>query len=392
MIYNCEPCKYTSSRQTNYIRHNASQKHKILNSSKHLVNVDKDIEIANESNNIADSKLKFTELELVDSVKNKDFQEKVLQCTKCKTIFLHHSSLSRHRKKNCVRLITNSVSKNDLDKNNISKIDVDEKNNINKTLIGEINELKMELKKRDAEKIAELQEALRKKDDEMKKKDEEMRKKDEDAKNEINYFKSLVTNAGAIVKTTNKTNNTIATAMTHIVKNYPNAPTLGSLKLMDYKTISLENHDLTTTLASYYKDGLLPKYLSDILVKYYVEADPKNQSFWASDVSRLTFVARIESENENEDPQWVYDMKGKLVGKSIIDPMLKNTKIELLEYINDTPAKIKKLSVADGEKITDVQKTAYKLLDDINSGKLKKQLLKEMSPYFYFYDTKKIEQ
>ena len=222
----------------------------------------------------------------------------------------------------------------------------------------ELKEKNDEIKKRDAEKIKALEAELKQKD------------------NDMDFLKSMVVNAGMIIKTS-------ANTLSHVIQTYPNAPTLESLKLLDYKTLS-KKHDLTTTLASYYKDGLLPKYLCNILVKYYKTSDPKNQSFWASDVSRLTFITRIES--DNEDPQWVYDMKGNRVGKSIIDPMLQNTKTELLVYIDETPAKIAKLSVAEGQEITDVQKTAYKLLDDINNGSLKKQLLKEMSPFFYLYD------
>ena len=55
----------------------------------------------------------------------------------------------------------------------------------------------------------------------------------------------------------------------------------------------------------------------------------------------------------------------------------------ILLYIDDAPTKIARSSVADGSVVTAVQRSAYKVLDDIKSGLLKNEIIKEISPCFY---------
>ena len=174
-------------------------------------------------------------------------------------------------------------------------------------------------------------------------------------------------------------------ALSFIIKNYPNAPTIESVKQLDYTKIKSGDNDLATTVAAYYNDGLLAKYLATYIISYYKTEDPAKQSFWGSDVSRATFVTRIKS--TNNDLQWIYDMKGKCVGKSIIDPMLEYIKADLLLFIDQVPTKLLKLSVADGYELTAVQRSVYKAIDGIKDNSLKDNIIREISPHFYLNKT-----
>jgi hypothetical protein len=214
---------------------------------------------------------------------------------------------------------------------------------------------------------------------------EDVVKKQED---EIKFLKNLVEKAGKMVDTTNKiadqNSKTAAkslNALSYIIKNYADAPTIESVKKLDYTKIKSGNNDISTTLAAYYDDDLLYKYLGEYIVNYYKTDDLSKRSFWGTDVSRCTFITRTMS--ENNELQWIYDMKGKCMGKSIIDPMLEHIRKELLIYIDDAPELLAKSSVSDGYKITSVQRSAYKILDDIKSGTLKEQIIREISPHFY---------
>jgi hypothetical protein len=234
------------------------------------------------------------------------------------------------------------------------------------------------------DKVANLENVVKEKDYRLKEKDEQ-----------IEYLKSLVEKAGQIADTTTKIadrNSKIAdqnsknvekslSALSYVIKNYSEAPNIESVKLLDYTKIKSGKHDITTTIASYYDSDQLAKYLGDYIIGYYKTEDVAKRSFWGTDVSRCTFITRTLS--ENNESQWVYDMKGKRIGKSIIDPMLEHIRIESLLYIDDAPGKIARLSVADGSVVTAVQRSAYKVLDDIKSGLLKNEIIKEISPYFY---------
>jgi len=193
------------------------------------------------------------------------------------------------------------------------------------------------------------------------------------------YLKSLVESAGNITKTS-------VSALSYVIKNYPDAPSIESLPLPDYKMIKSGNHDLTTTVASYFKDNLLEKYLGEKLIEYYKTANPEKQPFWGTDVSRSTFVTRTT--NKNNESEWLYDMKGTCMGESIIDPMLDHINTENLIYIDKVPSKLKQLSVADGNEVLEVQRFAYKITNFINSGNLKQGIIKEISPHFYLNSRK----
>jgi hypothetical protein len=202
---------------------------------------------------------------------------------------------------------------------------------------------------------------------------------------EVKYLKSLVGKAGNIAAQNSETAAKSMSALSFIMKNYPNAPAIENIKQLDYTKIKSGDNDLATTIAAYYEDNMLSKYLSGYIVTYYKTDDLSKRSFWGSDVSRCTFITRTLS--ENNQGAWVYDMKGKCVGKSIIEPMLEHIKQELLKYIDDVPAKLKKITVAEGFKITAIQRSSYKAIDIINSGFLKEEIIREISPYFYLNKT-----
>jgi hypothetical protein len=70
-------------------------------------------------------------------------------------------------------------------------------------------------------------------------------------------------------------------------------------------------------------------YISNIIVKAYKKDDPAEQTFWASDVSRLIYIVRSTF---NQKDEWVYDKKGAMIKESIIDPLLDEVYNIIVKY------------------------------------------------------------
>ena len=127
---------------------------------------------------------------------------------------------------------------------------------------------------------------------------------------------------------------------------------------------------------------LLERYLGDIIIKCYKKDDPKKQSLWSSDTSRLTYVVRELMNNKKID--WAVDKKGIKTKTYIINP--------LLDYIDDLMREyIDTYSITDINKI-DMRFYEIKLLKmnklteiicAINNGKLAEGIIGYVAPEFF---------
>jgi len=126
-------------------------------------------------------------------------------------------------------------------------------------------------------------------------------------------------------------------------------------------------------------------YITNIVVKAYKKDDPAEQTFWASDVSRLIYIVRSTI---NQKDEWVYDKKGVIIKESIIDPLLDevyNIIVKYRKYMEkrylhslkkeESDYYIKKLSIL---------KIADKLIDDFrNRQAVKNQIIRVLAPKFF---------
>lgn len=195
---------------------------------------------------------------------------------------------------------------------------------------------------------------------------------------EINHLKSLITNAGAVIKTS-------VSALSYVVQHYDKAPTLKQLK--DYSFLqsidedSDDEFDLTQTIINNHIDKKLDSYVGDIIIGSYKKKDPTKQSLWNSDSVRLTYVIR---ELINKKPDWTVDKKGVKTTKYIIEPLLEyirelmeiffeNNKLE--DYLGDSIVRMKR-------RIDNLEK-ASEICFNIKNNTLSEQILKYIAPYFY---------
>jgi len=126
-------------------------------------------------------------------------------------------------------------------------------------------------------------------------------------------------------------------------------------------------------------------YICNIVVKAYKTDDPAEQTFWASDVSRLIYIIRSTL---NQKDEWVYDKKGVVIKESIIDPLLDevyNIITKYYKYMNDRylHSVIEKESDYYMKKLP-VLRVAENLIKDFrNRQSIKTQIIKVLAPMFY---------
>jgi len=326
MTYKCDICNYSTDRLNNYSRHINSSKHKTKNEadddSLHIENATSIHLVYTQSDPTVDQNQQ-------NNLTNRNL-EKEYECEICMFKTVHKSSYYRHKTK-CI--------------------------------------------KADAYKSTKII-ALEQKIDSI---------KDE----EIKYLKSLVNNAGLLAKQSNviaKQNSDLAiksmSALTYIIKTYPNAPALELVPDSKYEEMSAPNCDLATTIVHYYKKKRLHKYLGDYVVEFYKKEPPGENSVWTSDVVRETFIYR---QMVGDELDWVVDKVAKKIGKKIIDPMLEYIKIKLKIYneIENKLSKNMKLSVGEMGVHVKNNTDGMDIILSIENNTLKDQILKYIAPFFY---------
>jgi len=161
------------------------------------------------------------------------------------------------------------------------------------------------------QKISELQKELQ----HLKEMNELLKGENTTVKNDNSYLKTLINNAGAVIKTS-------VSALAYVTKNYTDAPKLQ--KLEDYTYLEYNDNndefDLVAIVISQYQTKLLCQYLGDIIINAYKRDDPSEQSIWKSYSVKLAYLIR--------------DIIIKKQTGQLIKKVLKIKNILLIHYLN----------------------------------------------------------
>jgi len=222
------------------------------------------------------------------------------------------------------------------------------------------------------QKISELQKELQ----HLKEMNELLKGENTTVKNDNSYLKTLINNAGAVIKTS-------VSALAYVTKNYTDAPKLQ--KLEDYTYLEYNDNndefDLVAIVISQYQTKLLCQYLGDIIINAYKRDDPSEQSIWNSDSVRLTYLIR---DIINKKTDWTVDKKGVKTTKYIIDPLLEYIKDLLNKYIDENGLEHHyRESYMKFKKRTDDMNAVAEIIRDIANNILSDQILKYIAPHFY---------
>lgn len=192
----------------------------------------------------------------------------------------------------------------------------------------------------------------------------------------ISHYKSVINNAGLVIKTS-------VSALSYIASNYKDAPKLS--KLNDYSYIQYQDEDdefdLLEIVFTYQKEKKLYKYLGDIIINAYKKEDPKKQSIWNSDTTRLTYVIR---DIIDKNPDWIVDKKGVKTTKYIIEPLLGYLRKLLNKFIDENCLEnFVNEPLIQFKKRTDGLQSTSEILFDISNNLLAPQIIKYIAPHFY---------
>ena len=193
-------------------------------------------------------------------------------------------------------------------------------------------------------------------------------------KSENAHLKSIVNNAGSIIKTSVST-------MAYVIKNYKDAPVLESVK--DYSAIHYEqdNTEFVDNLIYEQNHNKLHVYIGDFIIKTYKKEDPAQQSIWNSDTSRLTYLIREIITNNKVD--WKIDKKGVKTNKFIIEPILEHIDTQVRDYIQNFDIDYGFDSAKEAERKMMKLKSGTDILKNIEDKILSDEILKYIAPYFY---------
>jgi hypothetical protein len=165
-------------------------------------------------------------------------------------------------------------------------------------------------------------------------------------------------------------------ALGYIVCNYTDTKALEHIDDTTLKQIVYNKDQTTMHIAKifmmYYSAKSLHKHIGEAIVKAYKEEDPSDQSFHTTDVSRLNYVVMTAIGTKRE---WIQDKGGIKISDKIIDPIMEKISELVEEFIDNVKNDKEIISFSE-------QRTIFGIKDDIDDGKLQKQIHKFIAPYF----------
>jgi hypothetical protein len=137
---------------------------------------------------------------------------------------------------------------------------------------------------------------------------------------------------------------------------------------------------------SSYDNKQLCDWIGDLIIKIYKKENPFDQSVWATDTSRFSFlVCQVVQNASGKRNEWITDKSGHKVTEIIIDPTLELLKKMLNKYIEelDKNFNIHTVDIKQFHKIACDKQKAFDIITDIGNDKLNKDVLKYITPILF---------
>jgi len=161
------------------------------------------------------------------------------------------------------------------------------------------------------------------------------------------------------------------TNYTYISNAYPNTLALEGRKSYANLLESTER-TLMEILTMYYKDKRIISFIGDYIIKYYKKKEPKDQSMWSSDITRLTYII---SSCAAQGTYWSYDKKGTQMKKIVIEPALEYIRKYCYDFCQNNSNKTT-------SKILEQMIAANEIIQYIDSSELANDIVKYIAPEF----------
>lgn len=293
---------------------------------------------------------KIMYVQKVDTKVDKKCQLKLpsrFRCPNCENTYSSASSLSRHKNKFCkIGVIT-------------TKVKTELEHEFNKKLEQKEVEIELKYSKQMIENMKNEKQQLQQDNKELKQ----------------------------YIKTVKPTINYNISVKKLVQQNYPDAPHLAMLK--NYAVIHEdEDIDFTQDLIYYHNKNKLNSYLGDIIIKFYKKEDPKDQSLWSTDSSRLKYI--IKELIASKKSSWSEDDKGLKINKYIIEPLLKYIHEYINEQIDKFDEALPNASATECIRIAQKQLDLAYIREEIQNGQLKDAVNRYIAPSFRYNSDKLI--
>ena len=141
----------------------------------------------------------------------------------------------------------------------------------------------------------------------------------------------------------------------------------------------LENETAISTIINRSKNKILHKYLGDFLINEYKKENPKDQSMWNSDASRLTYIIKLLMDDNSST--WKADPKAGTIKTSIIVPLLEYIKQFITTYTANCVRNLQNKPETFLTLMENIESTRY-IESDITNGKLACDILRYITPHF----------
>ena len=335
MKYNCETCNYSTNDKSHFNRHNLSKNHHAFDDNENFILADR--------------------TESIPKPYQSHTIKKIFSCKFCEKIYSQKSSLNRHL----------SICK--------KKLNIDNEKELiknNQQLEKQLREKNLEIQNIKIEKDKQISEI---KLESLENENIYLKKSLEDKDKQISELKYVLKTSGILKKPT-------FSSLTFIINNYDTAPNLLPIDNYQFIKSNKEDKDFIEILINCFENGNLAKYLGNILVKAYKKEDCAKQSLWNTDSNRLTYIIK---ELMIDKSKWSIDKKGLKTSSNIIDPLL-NYLVPIIQvYICDLSSQFPE-DIRNADKYLKKMEHACNIKKQIDEKVLGNEILKYISPYFYF--------
>ena len=356
--YECKLCEYFTDRMSNLERHNDSSKHKKMlndNDNKRAKNV---IPVITRHPDSTDDVIPNNEFVIPkDDTKT---QKKVAKpdkyvCEYCNYRFASRQSHNRHTHNGC--------KMNDKNK----QIPAMENNLMFLTMFEEFKKM-------------------------IQKNEEILEKIQTSGSDVLKTTSEAIKSTSEAMNTTSKTADRSMRIASYAMKHFKNAPHLSKID-SNHAALMLEyipehkndKHTADEYIVYRYKKDILVEFIGDIIINYYKKDNPKEQSFWEIDITRLIFIIK-DKPNDNAKSEWIKDKNGIKIMVCIIDPLCREVREMMLEYMTkiDKMFKRETFDPYEAERLGTDQGIASEIKDLVIKPKFKKKVLRYIAPHFGF--------
>jgi hypothetical protein len=173
----------------------------------------------------------------------------------------------------------------------------------------------------------------------------------------------------------------------YISKKLNRAP---SLKYQKDEIIGLLEHNVSKKykpidyIIYNYSIKKLDKWLGDIIIQIYKKENPFDQSIWATDSSRFSYlicdVIKCASGTKHE---WITDKSGIKVAEIIINPTMNLLHNMLNVYLQESLTyDVSAMSLDEMSKLSNNRQKSNEIMKEIKDNNLHKEVLKYITPFF----------